>query len=1028
MATFARGLLNKFAVLNMAFLNPSKMKSKLLFPFLLSLFCATYVYAQTGSIKGRVTETFAGSTEPVIGAIVNLEGTSMATVTDTAGRFYFDKVTAGKYDVKITYVGYSPKIVKGVDVISGETASLNNIRIEEDVKTTEEVEIIGTRDKGSDVSVIAEIKTLDVVASGIGNEQIKRTLDRDAADVAKRVSGVTVVDNRFVIVRGLSDRYNAVMLNNALAPSFEQDVKSFSLDNLPSQYIDRMVVYKSPSPDLPGDFAGGVVKIYTHGMPQKNNFNIGFSSSYRQGTTFQDFKSTPQGKYGWLGYDDGTYGYPKGVPYDFGAATEDKYNLFSVGKLFKSNTWLPTSKNAQPDTRFNINSGFRINLGKGKLLGITSGLNYSNTFQKFHDAKRASFVSDGLGHWLPGFDNEARVTWDEEAYQRTIRIGAIQNFNLHLDSKNSIEFKNLYSHVGTNLYRNLFVNNGFNEPKEISLYPERLTYHSRTSLWNTYGGIYSTQLSGKNTVWGDAELNWLIGYNKAQRDQPDVKNYEYNSYPNSNKPTLWGQAAGGAANPYYFSRYFFSTNEDLKTASADISKKISLDLHSDPILTLKSGFYTEEKRRQFALRAFAYSGNARAGLQSDGTTPAYNDGIFNYDNLHLENLNDASSWDNPNGLVVRHSGDAGAYQARTTLFAYYGMAHLNFKDKLLLSGGMRLENYTQVINNHQLFFQNWLPSVNASYNVTKKFLVRSSFGKTVNRPEIREAAPIKVFDFYLLRYVQGNIDLRPTQVNNFDFRLEYYPSPDEVFSIGLFNKQFREPIERQFVPDDKSGGNPLNLYVGFANAHKAYSRGIELEAKKSLRKLLIIKDKDILSNVAVLINAAIIQSEVRYAQETSDLITKPKPLLGQSPYMINAAITYNSEKPGILINLSYNVIGKRLIAVLQGPGNIYEMPRNVLDLTISKRLSKYCDLKFGIQDLINQKIQFMQDVNGDGKVKRVTDTGYQGDYTKDNYVNTLRDLESTPSTNPTVGYIVNDTQYQGFRLGRYYSLGITFKF
>lgn len=1027
-------------------MNPSSFARSITMLFV--CVATTLLYGQTGSISGKVTETFAGSTEAVIGAIVNIEGSSKAAATDTAGFFKIDNLAKGIYNLKITYVGYSPKTVKGVEVRESQNTHLPRIGIEEDVKTTQEVEVIGTRQTGSDVSVLKEIKTLDVVASGISSEQIKRTLDRDAADVAKRVSGVTVVDNRFVIVRGLSERYNAVMLNDALAPSYEQDVKSFSLDNVNSSYIDRIIIYKSPSPDLPGDFAGGVVKIYTHGMPVKNNFSVGLSSSYRQGTTFQDFKSLPQGKYGWLGYDDGSYAFPKGVPPDYNTSTGGaKYDAIKVGNLFPSNTWYPTQKTATPDMRFNVNGGYRLPIGGGKLLGISFGINYSTIYSKWYDAKQALFnlTNDDLEMGILLRNNL-------DTYTRSTRVGGLLNMTLQLNSNHSISFRNLYSHTGNARYRNAY----FQKYASYDAYktnPSAYTIENDVNLSNSFGGILGSQLTGKHNLSTTSEMNWLIGYARAERNEPDVKNYTYQLLEPSKE---YRYIFGSFPSPLNVGRLYFKTLEEVKTVSADLSKKTISDLLGQTEITFKGGLYIENKQRMFNQKSYGYGPN----IQEPQPSPDfYNDADFSH--TPPSELNNAASWNNYNGLVIVPFLTDGSYNAIQDLYGLFGMAKINWREKLNLTGGVRMEGYNRVILGSKMFVQNWLPSLNASYNISKKWLLRGSYGKTVNRPDIREAARISSFDFYLQCYIRGNEKLRPSTIDNFDLRLEFYPQPDEGISFGVFYKQFKDPIERILYDATSQINNFSNYEYNFLNAKTAYSRGIELEIRKSLRDIISIGGKDILKDVSITANGSLLESKIIYDKEslqnsglvkfdpeataengqpyTLDLvnqfleINKDRSMFGQSPYVVNAGITYNSDKLNSMVNVSYNIMGTRLYSVIPNLGSVYEVPKHSLDITFIHNFGKYIELKMGIQDIINQKVQFVQDVNSDGKVKRIKETGYPTDFNdpKSIYYDDAQFFKNNPNPDPNATSVTNqqgDIEFLGFRRGSYYSIGLTFKF
>ncbi|MBC7390994.1 MAG: TonB-dependent receptor [Opitutaceae bacterium] len=1004
--------------------------------FILLLSCAAF--AQTGTLQGKIVEKFAGSTDPIIGAIIRIEGTSKSAVTDTAGAFIIENIDPGTYSIQISYIGSAPKTEPNILIEGGKTTRLAPINLLEDTKVTDEVIITGTRQTGTEMSVINEVKKLDVVASAIGSEQIKRTLDRDAADVARRVSGVTVVDNRFIIVRGLSERYNTVMLNGAIAPSFEQDVRSFSLDNLPSQYIDRMVIYKSPSADLPGDFSGGVVKIYTPGMPDKNFFNVGFSSSVRQGTTFHDFQNTSKGKYANYGYDDGTYGLPQDLPPDFRVAQGSrdylKYDRIKIGQLFRNDTWVANKVNADPDFRFNIQGGQRIKLGSDKMLAFIIGSNYSKTFQIIQQGQRALLTPEG-DELSPRYASEMMI------HDRTVKLGAIANIIFQLNNNNSIELKNTYSHVGNNRFRNFYYTSANNIDRKT---PTNAENNNKINLYNTFSGMLSSQLSGRHSLHKSTEFNWQLGYAKAERDEPDIKAYDY--IIQKGKYSWAGTNTGG--DPTQLGRQFFKTIEEVKTVSGDITKKTIIDIYGETELSLKSGWYLVENKRQFQSRGYGYVPK----LEYPDGTGYYND--IDINSITPENINEPKSWDNSQGLVIVPGNGDGSYNALIQTNAIFLMPKIEWREKLKVTAGMRLENFSQNINSLKLIKNNWLPSINASYSFTKKFLIRGSFGKTVNRPEVREAAYVDIFDYYLQKRVIGNPKVKTAEVNNFDLKFEYYFSPDEYLSLGGFYKEIQNPIERFIIDVNGTGANANDEAITYINGKFASSRGIEFETRKSLRNLLVTSKRDLLKNFAFYCNASINESKIVYEKQhlfdqgvnglkeennqvKGILNSKSRRMFGQSPYIINAGFTFNSDKTKSTINLVYNVVGNRLTFIIPGVGSIYEVPRHVLDLTYIQQLNKYVELKFGIQDLLNQKIQFVQDNNGDGNVKRLKDTGYSTDPNDPkniyggaevHFTTADRPADKTEAQVPNNNYNLGDTQFIGFKRGSYYSLGLTVKF
>ncbi|RZK14829.1 MAG: TonB-dependent receptor, partial [Hymenobacter sp.] len=241
--------------------------------------------------------------------------------------------------------------------------------------------VSGVRRTNTEVSVINEMRQASVVVSGISSEQIVKTQDRDAAEVVRRIPGVTIVDNRFIQVRGLSDRYNTVWLNDVTAPSSETDRKSFSFDIVPSSLIDRVLVFKDPSPELPGDFAGGLVKVYLRKpVFNERQFTVNYSSGYRQGTTGKDFYTDRPQTGDAFGFGATKRDLPNGMP-PLSTAYQ-QYERDFYAKQLDNNFGIFKTK-AMPDIRFNAAYLDQIKIG-GLEIGSVSSLNYTNSYTHFN--------------------------------------------------------------------------------------------------------------------------------------------------------------------------------------------------------------------------------------------------------------------------------------------------------------------------------------------------------------------------------------------------------------------------------------------------------------------------------------------------------------------------------------------------------------------------------------------------------------------------------------------------------------------
>ncbi len=223
---------------------------RLIYSFLF-VFVSFHALSQ-GSIAGKVKDAKTG--EALIGANVVIQGTTIGAATDVDGAFEIPSVKEGTYTLQVSYVTYKVHVISDVVVETAKRVTLGDIILKEDASELQEVVVTVGRQTDTDFELIRSIKDSKVVVVGITAEQISKTLDRDAAQVLRRVPGITIKDDQFIISRGLAERYNPVMLHNTYAPSVETDVRSFSFATIPSNQLDRILVYKSPAADLPGRF------------------------------------------------------------------------------------------------------------------------------------------------------------------------------------------------------------------------------------------------------------------------------------------------------------------------------------------------------------------------------------------------------------------------------------------------------------------------------------------------------------------------------------------------------------------------------------------------------------------------------------------------------------------------------------------------------------------------------------------------------------------------------------------------------
>jgi|GEM_PF-207523 len=938
----------------------------------LLLFSTIFILGHTTHAQDAIFGTVMDTTEnkPIYGALVVVDDGSagFGAQTDFDGKFNIQGIPPGIHSVTITIFGFTTKKFNSVQVRTGGKTDLGTINMKSDAFKLGGFEIIAERVTGNEAAVLSEMKGLDVIAVGISAEQIKKSPDVNAAESVKRLPGVNISEGKFAIVRGLSERYNYVLFNESSMPSSEADMKAFAFDIFPSSVIDRIIVSKTASPDLPGEFAGGVFKIFSKTIPDKNFIHVNYSNSVRSQTTFNPFYEQPNGKYASLGYDDGTYSLPEGAP------SSDIQNLsesqrLDLGSKF-NNTWLAKEGIAPLDKRFNFSVGRRKEISDSVTFGSLYALMYSDTRQLSQGTR---LVAKPSLLELPSFN------FNESNYLHSTRLGLMANYAVRVGSKHSIFFRNLYNHQSNIAYN---YREGYLD--EISSDVKDYT------LSNSYKALYSSQLNGIHTLSKSLKADWSIGYSVTDKDDPDTRRYRQGRDAGSNFPYTNIIPSGGIT-PFSFGRIYSNLTESILTATANFSytpqffneliHKLFADFPEFEFKpTFKAGVFYDLKDRSYNVRNLGFYAPNPLTLQNQSLEDLFADVNFN---------------SGTNGFVLNEDTKPDfSYTAGNRNLSYFAMASIPVKKHIEIIGGVRIENNTQSLNSQSLELMSpenpegyitvntpivsILPSVNFTYKLDDNNLLRAAFSKTLNRPEFREIAPLSYFDFNSFATIDGNPNLKTPSIKNYDVRYEYYPSYDEIVSFGLFYKDFTNPIENYLLIQ-------ANPSFSFTNAPTAYSAGAEVEIRKNLVDWFP-KNK-ILNKSNVLLNAAYIKSEVQF---DPSIVTQnaSRPMFGQSPYSVNFGYYYTNDSADYNIALLYNIIGPRIYIVgsrditgaIDRP-DVYQMPRHQLDLTFTKNFKEKYELRVAVADILNQNNYFLQDYNQDG----VLDSNSSSDVIFNNY-------------------------------------------
>jgi len=914
------------------------MKSLRLLLILLTLSTAAFSQANLfGTLSGVIVDQ--GTKETIIGANVLIMGTDFGTSTDFDGFFALNNVPAGKYTVQISYIGYENITISDVEIKAGEKFNLDVVMSSGSL-VLQEITVTEYRKTNTVQAVLLEVKQAKQVVSGVSSQQIARSQDNNAAQVMSRIPGVTIVDGRFVMIRGLSERYNSVMINNVVAPSTEVDKRTFSFDLISTSALDRMLIYKSGSAEFPGDFAGGVIKLFTVEDVDNNFTRLNVGLGYRANTTLMPYWQSKGSPTDFLGFDNGFRQLPSSFP-QTRALKESARNAQMRQSAAHSlpNNWLPTEGTATPDYSVGFTLGRNMTLGGRKLSTITS-INYSTSFQHFNRDFYRYFSWEDQTRPIG-----VRFEFNDASYEKQNRISILSNWKWKSGERSTITFKNLFNQIGEN---ETILRSGFDfiQRPNDNLQNYLLGYRMRS--------IYTGQLEGQHKLSDLSNLRWVAGGSFLRELEPDLRRFR-TFRPKDQGDQNFIMQLPPSSNLFDTGRYYGDLMEFSANHGMDYSRK--LPGVGSKGATLKGGYYADYRYRNFDSRyvSYLYPGFFDPSVREELERKPLGE-IFSNENVRTSN-----------GFVLEE-GTRGidSYNAFSITGATYisGEASLGRMD---LTGGVRGEYNVQNIktvddvvgtlrvNNPTFAF---LPFINAGLNLNDDNILRLAYSRTVNRPEFRELAPFVFYDYKLEAGRFGNPNLKSAGIHNIDLRYEMYPRPGETFSLGLFYKYFNNPIENKTVITTEQ---PQFTYI---NADFARSYGIEVEVRKSLRGMT---GSAFLDRFSVNANASLIRSTVDLGASATAQ-DRVRPLQGQSPYIVNVAMYYEEPVTNLTAAVIYNIFGDRIFSVgdVLFP-TIYELSRNSLDFTITKRV-KRVSYKLGIQNILDAPFRFFEDSDRTEKI------------------------------------------------------------
>jgi len=931
---------------------------------LVALCSAVTVYAQdSGTISGVVVSTWDGS--PLSAATVTVRGTTLATQTDANGRFELKNVPPGDQTLRFSRSSYGSAVVTDVRVLPGQTTTVNgNLRPE--FYEMEEYEVTAEEFTQQTEQIIFERQQSSSMLDAIGSEQFSKLGASDAGAIMAKVTGVSVVGGKYVVVRGLADRYTRTLLNGLEVPSADPYRTSPQLDLFPAAMIDRINVTKTFTPDQPGSTGGGMIDIVTKSFPEKPFIKASFGTSYNENSNLKrNFLAAPQTSMAMFAIpsppqplSSDLFGLeaaptrpgPAGTRETQASADARRQQAnVAAGLLQELGTadFAGVSRSSPLNSNFGASGGGTVPLF-GNDFGMFGGLNYNRVFKMIENGTMNRYNYDGSPNRL-GAEDRGNVVTD---YGGNVNLG----YNL-----------SEYAQFGFNF----MMANSTDQEARHGTYPFTEGKEDQTlerwALRYTGREIYNYQLHGHHelTFLADSKVDWAVGLADTTQNEPDQRFMNYFVDPTT------GQAAfGDAAMPYpqFPARYWREIEEKSLNYRVDWTFPLSFMKRDS---SLKTGWFSSSTDRDFQEQYFSYDGST--GFNASNPNSYLNDPAY---------LQYVTSLGNPpftpqgvgrtNYTFARWINNTFAhpYTASLDVNAVYLMGDLGVLSWLRLIGGARVESTVEKLDAGQdgladIDQTDVLPAVSAVFTLWTNLNLRLGYGQTVARPSLRELSPYDSYESDFGVVFRGNPNLTMISMTSYDARVEWYPNSGDILSTGFFYKEVTDPIEYGSVSADDELISPFNRVN-----KPATLMGVEFEARKSLEFITPqFKGLSLGANITLIKSVATLNELELVAKRSVDPdAPDTRPLYGQSPYIINLDLNYDHPTSGTSFTIGANLTGERLVLVNTRGPDIYEHPPTSLDVAISQKFWKHWTARFSVRNLLDPEYLTTYGTSPEGNV------------------------------------------------------------
>ncbi|WP_246236338.1 TonB-dependent receptor [Flavobacterium ajazii] len=908
-----------------------------------------------GSISGKIVDK-NGLALP--GTSVKVIETANATVSDFDGNYSFN-LEDGIYSIEVSYVSFQTQKITGIKLSDGLDVVLNVV-LKDDAESLNEVIVTQTFQKATATTegMLLQQKKAAQFSDGISAEQIARTPDKDVGSTLKRITGVTTIDERYVVVRSMAARWNQAIMDGVNLPSTDPNQQQFNFDIIPTAMVESIVVSKNATPDMYANFAGGAVEIKTKDIPKKNFLSFYVGTAYNSRSTFKERLTKQQGANDYIGYDDGTRNYPSNLINIEEPATEAASGPYlEQSRRFTKDNFSTYQTYAAPGTSLQFAIGRAYELKDNNKFGFVGSLNFKNRQDQLQidHTERGNYISNT--YFKPAPEN-GYSTYEKYGFKNS---GASYDFNSVLSGmlnagvqlgKHKITTRNSYMHMYDNQLTQI---TGWRLAENVSdiLDGSHLPFTEETD-YPVYQTFIQNKIEG-NHRFENLEINWFGAYASTSKDTKDATFVtKYRRYAGEDVQ-LYSEVYNSGDN---FRRLNITSSE--KDYNVGINFNYAFEFGESFKNNIKAGYFGTYKKAQ------NQQTSAALRVIGQGTN------TVNID-FPVSQLLDGSyyrwggfGWSKTTTYGNEYIGDVKVHSP-------FLMLDNKISKYVRLVWGLRAESYiyTHIASQSDLAANfgivqpdddvwQYLPSVNLTVSPTNKTNFRLGYNKSVIRPQFAERINMPYYDPIRNSQVINATDgIVSTVVESYDFKTEWFPSPGEIISFGLYHKKLDKPIEDVTVVGAES-----SRVIYTMNSDSAKLFGVEFEIYKNLS---FLGEGDLLNKVFICANASLNDTKVVGYQRfdgTGGLYEANRPLYGQAPYNYNLGLDFIGDRMGFSIR--HNAIGDQYVLVGFGyDAEEIRMPYAVTDAQISYKFykEKNLEVKLGVKNLFDSAIETYNNFN-----------------------------------------------------------------